>query len=88
MDRSTTVKKTDNKTVQNAKRLFLVSLFDLSWKLLGAMLVPIFIGMFLDSILGSGKVLAQAGFVIGVISGFFVMRSVVRKLSVKDDIND
>jgi F0F1-type ATP synthase assembly protein I len=70
-----------DKVVRNAKRLFFVSLFDLSWRLLGAILLPLFVGMYIDSKRAGGQGFATAGFLIGMGCGILVMRSVVRKLA-------
>ena len=76
-------KKTNS--VKSAKRAFFVALFDLSWRLLIAMLVPIFIGLLIDSKNGGGRGFAFAGFGVGIICGFFVMRSIVSKLAKQGD---
>lgn len=73
---------TKEKKTRAAKRAFVVSLFDLSWRLLGAMLVPIFAGLYVDSRQsGESQTFALTGFAIGMVSGAFVMRSVIRKIS-------
>lgn len=64
-----------------AKRAFFVSLFDLSWRMAGAMLGPLFIGLFIDSRRGHGQSFAFVGFFIGMICGALVIRSIVIKLS-------
>lgn len=66
---------------RSAKRAFFVSLFDLSWKMLGAMLAPIFIGIYADDKLFTGQKFTLAGFIIGMILGLLVIRSVVVKIS-------
>lgn len=71
---------TDNKEVRKAKRAFFVSLFDLSWRMLASMLLPIFLGLYIDSKRG-GQLFAYIGFAIGMVGGALVMRSVVRKLA-------
>ena len=73
----------DNGKVRAAKRVFLTSLFDLSWRLLGAMLLPLFIGLYIDSQRGSGQGFAIAGFVVGMFCGVYAMRSVIRKIAGK-----
>lgn len=76
-------RKTTNseKKTRAAKRAFYINLFDLSWRLLGAMLVPLFIGLYIDSKRGSGQGFAVAGFAIGMVCGVLVMRGVIRKMA-------
>ena len=78
---TTTDNNSKAKKVRQAKRAFYVSLFDLSWRLLGAMLLPIFIGLYIDSLRGEEQLFAYVGFFVGIVSGVFVLRSVVRKLA-------
>lgn len=70
----------DQKT-RAAKRAFFVSLFDLSWKLAGAMLAPLFIGLYLDSRRGSGQTMTLIGFFVGMICGVMVMRNVIKNIA-------
>ncbi len=74
-------KTTKTEKVRLAKRAFLVTLFDLSWRLLGAMLVPLFIGLYIDSRRGDGQGFALFGFFVGMVCGAIVLRSVIRKLA-------
>ncbi len=75
---------TTKHTKQGAKRAFFVGLFDLSWRLLGAMLAPLFIGLYIDSRqAGDGQGFALGGFLLGMVAGVLVMRGVVRKLAGK-----
>ena len=74
---------TNDKNKRAAKRAFIVSLFDLSWRLLGAMLAPLFIGLYIDSKRGGGQGFALAGFVLGMVFGVFVMRNVIKKIADK-----
>lgn len=41
-------KTTKQEQVREAKRAFILGLFDLSWKLAGAFLIPVFAGVILD----------------------------------------
>lgn len=68
-----------------AKRAFIISLFDLSWRLLGAILGPLFIGLYIDSTRAGGQGFAITGFLIGMVLGVLVMRSVIKKLSEKEN---
>jgi F0F1-type ATP synthase assembly protein I len=64
-----------------AKSAFFVALFDLSWRMLGAILGPLFIGLYIDSKRNNGQGFATAGFLIGMVLGVMAMRSIVRKLA-------
>lgn len=64
-----------------AKTAFFVALFDLSWRMLGAILGPLFIGLYIDSKRDNGQGFATVGFLVGMILGVIVMRSIVRKLA-------
>lgn len=65
-----------------AKRAFLAGLFDLSWRLLGAMLVPLFAGLYIDSQRADdGQGFALGGFLVGIVLGVIVMRSVIKKMA-------
>lgn len=79
-----TTKNSDDST-RAAKRAFFVSLFDLTWRLAGAMLLPIFIGLYIDSKTGEGKTYATIGFFVGMIAGAFVIRSIVQKIGKEAD---
>lgn len=79
MTASDASKKTNS--VKSAKRAFFVALFDLSWRMLGAMLAPIFIGLWLDSVFDTDRVFALVGFVVGMIGGVLIIRSIIKKLS-------
>ncbi len=74
---------TDDGKIRAAKRVFLTSLFDLIWRLLGAMLLPLFAGLYIDSLRGSGQGFAVAGFLIGMICGIFAMRNIIKKMAGK-----
>ncbi|MGI9027876.1 MAG: hypothetical protein ACR2FM_03510 [Candidatus Saccharimonadales bacterium] len=82
MTRTAAVKTTNKEQkTRAAKRAFIVSLFDLSWRLLGAMLLPIFLGLYIDSLRGGdGQAFALAGFAIGMVCGALVMRGVVKRI--------
>lgn len=81
MTKIAAIKTTRDEKVRQAKRTFYISLLDLSWRLLAAMLLPIFLGLYLDSHFSEGKVFSYIGFILGMIGGALVLRSVVRKLS-------
>lgn len=80
------MKKPEGEKVQNAKRAFIVGLFDLSWRMLTVMLVPIFIGLFIDSKFHKGQTFAIGGFFIGIAGGVYIIRSIVNKLSKGGDV--
>ncbi|MBW3569418.1 hypothetical protein KY385_04785 [Candidatus Parcubacteria bacterium] len=77
--------KTTNEDLDKAsaaKRAFFVNLLDLSWRLFGVMLGPLFIGLYIDSQrTGSGKGFALGGFAIGMVLGVVAIRGFVLKLS-------
>lgn len=81
MTKIAATKTTEDEKVRNSKRAFYISLFDLSWRMLGAMLVPLFIGLYIDSLRNHGQPFAYIGFATGMVAGGFVLRSVVRKLA-------
>lgn len=75
-------KTTPDTETRAHKRAFFVSLFDLSWRLLGAMLLPLFIGLYIDSRMsGDGQGFAVGGFFVGMLCGIFAMRYVVRNIA-------
>lgn len=80
MAASETTTPKEQKT-RKSKRVFFASLLDLSWKMLGAMLIPIAIGMYADDKLFSGQRYTLVGFFVGMILGVLVIRSVVVKIS-------
>ncbi len=57
---------TEQKKISAAKRAFFVNLLDLSWRLFGAILVPILLGAYVDSRRGDD---AQGFTVLGLVSG-------------------
>lgn len=79
--KTTTTESSKQEKVRQAKRTFLVSLFDLTWRLLGAMLLPLFAGLYIDSQRGQGQQFAYIGFFIGIVLGALVLRNVVKKLA-------
>lgn len=81
MVKTSTAKEPNSEKVQIAKRAFFVALFDLTWRLLAAMLLPIFVGLLIDSLFSTNKVFATIGFAVGAIAGIFVIRATVRKVS-------
>lgn len=71
----------DPELTRRARRAFFVNLFDMTWRLAGAMLAPMFIGLFIDSRMsGGGQGFALAGFAVGMIFGVIVIKSIVVKL--------
>jgi F0F1-type ATP synthase assembly protein I len=72
---------TKEEKVRQAKRAFFMNLFDLSWRMLAAMLAPLFVGMYIDSNRSGGQGFTTAGFFVGMVGGVFVLRDIVRKLS-------
>lgn len=65
---------TDSDRVLAAKRMFVAKLLDLSWKLAGAFLVPVFIGAGIDGVRdGDSKRFVIIGLVIGFIAAILVI---------------
>lgn len=77
--------KTTNKKSEKislAKKAFFVNLLDMSWRLFGVMLAPLFIGLYIDSRqAGDGKGFALAGFAIGMVLGGVAIRDFIIRLS-------
>lgn len=69
---------TDEKT-QKAKRLFYAGLFDLSWRLGLAILLPTLAGAFLDGKLDKDPLFT----VIGLLAGFGIAAMVIRGVVIK-----
>ena len=81
MTKIAAIKSTKSEKVREAKRTFFVSLLDLSWRLLAAFMVPLFIGLYIDSTVGAdSKTFSYIGFAVGIICFGFVFRSVIRRL--------
>ena len=45
------------------------------------MLVPIFIGLFIDSKIGKGQTFAIIGFFVGIVGGIYVIRTTIKKVT-------
>ena len=79
------VSTSDQQLTRRARRAFFVSLFDLTWRLSGAMLLPLFVGMIIDSkVGGNGQTFSIAGFFVGMVFGVLVIRSIAKKLGVNE----
>lgn len=81
MIQTAALKTTRDVKVRDAKRAFILSLFDLSWKMAAAMLAPIFIGLYIDSLRNANQTFTLIGFIVGMISSAFVIRNIVRGLA-------
>lgn len=74
-------KTTEQVKVSAAKRAFFVNLLDMSWRLFGAILVPILLGAFIDSKQSSGgQGFTLAGFILAIIFAIIVIYGLVRKI--------
>ena len=73
-------KKTD-RLKRQAFKTYVLQLFDLSWRLAGAMLTPIFVGLYIDSKNDGGQTFALIGFAVGMVLGAIVIRSVVKRIA-------
>lgn len=78
----TTTKKSEK--ISLAKRAFFVNLLDMSWRLFGAILLPILLGAYLDSKYNNGgQGFTLAGFVLAIIFSGVVIYNLVRTI-IKD----
>lgn len=71
-------KTTKEEKVTAAKRAFILGLFDISWKLAGAFLIPVAIGLSLDK--GDSKTYGTIGIFVGVILAFLVIAQIARNM--------
>jgi hypothetical protein len=81
MIRTAALKTTRDEKVRDAKRAFILGLLDLSWKMAAVMLLPIFVGLYIDSRSDQGQTFTLLGFVVGMIGAVLVIRSIVRGLA-------
>ncbi len=78
------IKTTKQEKVREAKRAFILSLIDLSWKLAGAFMIPTLAGVAIDAVReGDG----QAFTIAGVIVGFIMALLVIIKLALESGKN-
>lgn len=77
-DTSTTDKDPDR--ADQARNLFLVTLFDLSWRLAAAFLVPTLLGVAADRVFGTDPALTIVGVVLGVLAAGYTVRKVIEDL--------
>jgi len=80
-DRSTT----DSRDVRGKRHAFSVYLFEVSWKMLGAMLLPLFIGIYIDSTRDYGQAFSLGGFFVGLVLSIVVLVVTVQKISRSSD---
>jgi F0F1-type ATP synthase assembly protein I len=78
---------TNQDKISSAKRRFFMGLLDMSWRLAAAFLLPVFIGLWLDSGRDS-SLFTLIGLVIGVIGSIFVIRKIVSEYSVEVELDD
>lgn len=70
-----------DQTAKKAKRLFFTGLFDLSWKLGAAIILPVLLGAYIDERQNSGSTFTVLGLFAGFAISAFVIRSIVIRLS-------
>lgn len=70
-------KTTKQEKVRSAKRAFILGIVDLSWKLAGAFLVPVLLGVTIDSVQDSNTY-TYVGLGLGIILSILVIYQVVR----------
>jgi len=73
---------TKDEKVRDAKRAFILGLVDLSWKLASAFLVPVAIGVTVDSTRDGSKTFTTAGIFIGIVLAFLVIIQLARNSGV------
>lgn len=83
-DTSTTQKDPDRAS-DRAKHLFVISILDLSWRLMVVFLLPTFLGVFLDNRYDTDPKMTLVGMGIGVVGSGLIVRGIVKKLSVGED---
>lgn len=66
--------------VSAARKQFFAGLFDMSWRLLAAFLIPVLIGVWLDGQRG-GNMFTVAGILLGTAISVFVIKKVVSEIS-------
>lgn len=71
-------------TRQKAFSMFVVPLFDMTWRLLIAMAVPVLLGAFLDKKLATDDLFTAFGFLLSLVAAGFVIKSTVDKLKPED----
>ncbi len=76
---------TDTKT-KKAKRLFYAGLFDLSWRLSAAIILPVLFGSYLDKRFDKDSLFTVLGLLIGFVLAALVIRGVVIKLQKETDV--
>lgn len=76
---------TSGETVKKAKRLFFVGLFDISWRLAAAIIVPVVAGHWLDNKQDSGNLYTIIGLLSGTILAGFIIYRTSKKLSKEID---
>jgi hypothetical protein len=81
MTKSPAIKTTDPEKVRLAKRAFYVNLFDMTWRMLLAMAVPVLLGAFLDKKFDTGDLFTAFGFLLSLVAAGFVIKDIVTKVS-------
>ena len=67
--------------VRASKRAFFAGLFDLTWRMIAAMLAPILIGAYIDNRYRTGQTFTIIGVLLSLAGAALVIRSIVRKFS-------
>ncbi len=84
MSKNAAIKTTKPEKVRQAKNAFYSNLFDMTWRMLLAMAVPILLGSFLDKKLDTDDMFTAFGFLLSFVSAGFVIKSTVSKIDKKD----
>ena len=83
MSKTAAIKTTDPIRVREAKRAFYTNLFDMTWRMLIAMAVPVFAGAYLDKKLGGEDMFTAFGFLLSFVAAGFVIKRTVDGLSLR-----
>ncbi len=83
-DTSTTEKEPD-RAADTARQLFVITMFDMSWRLAVVFLVPTLIGVFVDKQINSEPILTLLGMALGVFGSIVVVRDIIKKLPTGGD---
>ena len=81
MKRSAGKTTTSDETVKKAKRLFFVGLLDISWRLAGAIIIPVLAGYWLDNKADSGNLFTITGLLFGTVLAGFTIYKAYKKLN-------
>lgn len=73
MTKIAATKTTKEEKISAAKSAFIMSLFDISWRMATAFLVPVIVGVLIDQRQGDQQTFTIAGVIIGVLLAILVI---------------